>query len=367
MAFFNSNTVSAKFKDLRTNMKSIKFAKDTIEVEFDGIFANDLVRAVKNKASQMERDASKNYRKSKGTLRWLFHENEKFMFPRPESECTFEGDDLLNMVYDYRTVEQIAPDAFKLKGKCFDIQNLENACYDCDYEEFNLEKTIDSCENSNTSNELREELAELRKLKIDITKQLELQMGEREKMVKAIKKGDSAVLDKLREMTVYVTPMGLSLEPSLRFTSLPEIILSKPKHSHLVNGKLHTMIHGIKLYKSDSKADDDYHLYWKHTQMRLRMTPHLDSDITQKYAPNAEVGAKMRQTVNGYGLERDVEGYFKADTLCKLSDTEFEVVNYITGRVEKFYIGVHDVTTDPQKAYDVDPLNPSKQDWFMNL
>lgn len=356
MALFSSNNLKVKYDDLRTNVKKIAFGKNGIEVEFNGLFQKDLDDFIENKASKIYEKNVKRFEATHSAFRSFLHSEDDVKLPRMRSEFTFKGDDLLDLVYDINSVEQIAPDAFRLRGKNFNLTDLQDKLYETELEIYNLRRER---KNSKNKSEIDEKIEKEEENQEELEKKMATIEKDREEFKKRVKKEDSEALSQLKEMVIYVSPMGLSLNMADAFSNLPEISEPEKKNrkGFSVDKKYPTRINKISLMHPLKDEDGDVNedlLDYKYEV--LSYTTQLPLVIPEDIRSALQLKASLK-----------FDGHFKSGSIRKISDSEFSAVNYITGCEERFYVGAFEITSDPLNAFDKDKLNPSDPNWFMNL
>ena len=323
MGLFSSTPkVAANYDDLRTNVLRVAIEDGRIYTQFHGRHQRELDRIAQEKEE-------KEYKKSHGFLSSLFHSSDA---KADLSKLAFRGEDILDFVVIQESVKQIAPDAFSMKVFMDNTDVLRDSL-DALNEELSELKSAQAKDDDEEREERIDWLYdEIRRTKDEILNNREV----RSKALSRLKKGDPEVLAQFKDVTIYVTPMGLSLCEWERFTDLPALD-QKERERVLYFDKIPSRVHCVALKsryegKGDDYASDDY-----------------TSDLIAHVSP---------------GLEFAVDGYFKDHSLKVIDKTSFSVVDYTTGEEVVYYIGVHDITDDPELAWDKYHVNPNNLHWY---
>lgn len=348
MALFGSkDSIKVEYKDFRTNMRKITFEDGKIKVKFDGHTQEYLDILAEDKAFEIAKEEEKNRNKGKGLFKKIFdyeYVDEEVQYT--SSEFAFKGDDFTYMAIKQSTVQQIAEDAFKFKAIPDTVQKM------IDDHKTTLQEKLDEIKKirkqlkskSLSENEETEFSNKLEVLEEQIDAEgFKFEVDKEKKRVDKLRKelNSGTELDgQLVEYTMYVAPMGLSHSESDRFTALPVITIEKKRDRIDTHKIKDTRIEEIWLESHDTGDDDD----------------NEEDDYT--YDLVASIFS------DGEFLNFQVNGYFKEDTLKQIDDTSFTVVNYLTGREDKYYLGYHNITTDPNLVYSNPKANPNNQDWF---
>lgn len=322
MGLFSSKPkVTAAYDDLRTNVQRVTIEDGEIHVIFDGRHQYELDRIAQEKEE-------KEYKKTHGFLSSMFHSSDA---KADLSTLAFRGEDILDFVVIQESAKQIAPDAFSMKVFIDNTDVLQDSL-DALKEELYELKSSHSGDDDEREERMDQLHDEIQRTKDEIRKNKEVRSNARSRL----KKGDQKLLEQFKEITVYVTPMGLSLYEWERFTDLPA--LEKNERERVLHfDKIPSRVFKVALEsryegKDDDDASDDY-----------------TSDLIAYVKP---------------GLEFAVDGYFKNDSLKMIDKTSFSVVDYVTGEEVVYYIGVHDITDDPELAWDKYHVNPNNLHWY---
>lgn len=322
MGLFSSKPkVNVEYDDLRTNVRRVTIEDGKIRVSFRGRHQHELDRIAQEKEE-------KEYKKNHGFLSSMLHSSDA---KAERSNLVFRGEDILDCVVIQESVKQIAPDAFSMKAY-LDNTNILMDSLDAlkvELSELKNKRSGDEAEREQRMEQIRDEIEHTND-EIRNNRRVKADMPSR------LKKGDPEVLAQFEDVTVYVTPMGLSLCKWERFSELPELN-KKERSSSLSFNKIPSQVHTVALKsryegKNDDDASDDY-----------------TSDLIAYVSP---------------GLEFAVDGYFKDRSLKVIDKTSFSVVDYTTGEEVVYYIGVHDITDDPELAWDKYHVNPNNLHWY---
>lgn len=323
MGLFSSTPkVAANYDDLRTNVRRVAIEDGRIYAQFHGRHQRELDRIAQEKEE-------KEYKKNHGFLASMFHSSDA---KADLSKLAFRGEDILDFVVIQESVKQIAPDAFSMKvfiDNTDELRDSLDALNDELYELKSAHADDDDEEREERMDRLRDEI---QRTKDEIRNNREV----RSNALSRLKKGDQKLLEQFKDIVVYVTPMGLSLYEWERFTELPALD-QKERERVLYFEKIPSRVRKVVLEsryegKEDDDASDDY-----------------TSDLIAHVSP---------------GLEFAVDGYFKDRSLKVIDKTSFSVVDYITGKEVVYYIGVHDITDDPELAWDKYHVNPNNLHWY---
>lgn len=323
MGLFSSTPkVTAQYDDLRTNVLRVTIEDGRIYALFHGRHQDELDRIAQEKEE-------KEYKKNHGFLSSIFHSSDA---KAKMSKLAFRGEDILDFVVIQESAKQIAPDAFSMKAFIDNTDVLHDSLDSLNEELYELKSAHADGDDKEREERMKRLRDEIQRTKDEIRNNREVRSNARSRL----KKGDQKVLEQFKDVIVYVTPMGLSLYEWERFTDLPALD-QKERERVLHFDKIPSRVHCVALKsryegKDDDDASDDY-----------------TSDLIAYVSP---------------GLEFAVDGYFKNRSLKVIDKTSFSVVDYVTGEEVVYYIGVHDITDDPELAWDKYHVNPNNLHWY---